>query len=66
MSKIQEYWEFQGNLNLKTHKYVFGSEQTQWQGEWSALPGSLKEPDLSMLSTGWSIQGPSFSDIPAV
>lgn len=43
MSKIQEYWEFQGNLSLKADKYAFGSEQTQWQGGWSALPGSLQE-----------------------
>ena len=32
MSKIQEYREFQGNLNLKADQYAFGSEQTQWQG----------------------------------
>ena len=28
--------------------------------------GPSKEPGLSMLSIGRSIQGPSFSDIPAV
>ena len=42
MSKIQEYREFQGNLNLKADQYAFGSEQTQWQGGWSVLPGSLQ------------------------